>query len=492
MDLANPQYMNTTADLTNVLPGVQQALLGQQQIQQNQNVLDEQRRANAAREAAAKIATTPNLDDATFESLLAPIAQADPNAAAGMRRQRAMQADIATLKANPNAQTIGKFMMSYGEEAAKPIKAAWDMMNGAQKEAALKTNADVYSLLASGKPDMAVKVLEQHKALADQTGEDADAYEQLIETIKADPKAGQSLAGISLSVALGADKFTEAFGKIGEEERADQLQPAALRTAQAKASQEETTAQFAPAKAQSDLATAEAQRQKWSADIANDIARLALDRDKLALDRDALTSNIQLKLEELDRNGTQLDAGARQVVNTAVGNAASAQALADRANNLADRIKGANMGWGWMSSAREAWKGAFGGQDPITGLRSEYQTLVNSQAVKNLPPGPASDKDIALAKQGFPPANAGGPYLESFLRGMAKMQQAVAASEDRKANWVSVNGSLAPVRRDTNIAGVMVPAGTTFIEFNNNALKRARQGETPGSLSGIINKYGNR
>ena len=33
MDLANPSYMGQAAQMTNILPGIQSALLGQQQIQ---------------------------------------------------------------------------------------------------------------------------------------------------------------------------------------------------------------------------------------------------------------------------------------------------------------------------------------------------------------------------------------------------------------------------------------------------------------------------
>ena len=503
MDLANPSYMGQAAELTNIYPGIQQALLGQQQIQNNQNTLDQQARADAARQAQAQIVTTPNLDDATFEQLLHPIAQADPNAAMQLRRNRQMQGDLRTLLNDPTPRALMNFNATY-PEAMKDVNAAVDGLDKAQKQAALGTASDIHALLApafspNATPEQkqaavnsARKVLDAHRAADEAAGLDTSSYDQLGELLDTNPAAVSIFAGSIVSKIAGPDKYAETFGKIGEEDRSNQKQPYVLRQEAAKASQEETAAQYAPQRAESDLATAGAQRARWAAQTANEVAQISLDRDKLTLDKDRLTSEIQLKLEELDRNGTQLDAGARSAVNTAVGNAASASALAGRMSDLADRMKGVDMGWGWMSSAREQWKGAFGGQDPISAMRAEYQQIVNSQAVKNLPPGPASDKDIALAKQGFPPASASGEYLQSFLRGMAKMQQAVAAAEDRKANWISANGSLAPVRRDTNIGGVMVPAGTTFTEFNGNAVKRGKQGDTPASLSSIINKYGTR
>lgn len=483
--------LGDTANLTNVNANVQQALLGDQQIQQNQNVLAQQSRENAARQAMAQIATTPNLDDGQFEQLLAPIAQADPNAALQMRRQRQMQRDLSGLMANPNARAIGRFGVAY-PEALKGLKEAWDVMDAAAREATTKTSADVYGYLKAGDGEGAIKVLQSHMDAAGQTGEDTSAYPQLIDLIRNNPQGALTLAGLNLSLGMGHDKFADTYGKLGEETRANEKQPYEVRKSAAEATTAEVGAEFAPKKAASELATAVAQRDRWSAQTANEQADIALRRSGLDLERDKLQSTIQLELEKLDRSGTQLDANGRTAVNQAVGESTAASALADRMNNLANRMQGQGMGWGWMSSAREAWKGAFGSQDPISGLRSEYNQLVNAQAVKNLPPGPASDKDIALAKQGFPPANASGEYLQSFLLGMAKMQQAVAAAADRKANWIAANGSLAPSRRDIDVGGVMVPAGTTFTEFNGNAVKRGRQGETPASLDGILRKYGGR
>lgn len=500
--------LGDTAQLTDINGMMQRSALNQQSIEHNRNVLAQgqsqaqaAQRADVARQAAAQIVSTPNLDDASFEQLLQPIAQADPSAAVQMRRQRSMQRDQSALLQNPTPGAVMRFNAAY-PEAMKDMNAALDGLNKAQSDSVRRTASDIHSLLT---PAMAPNATEEQKAKAVQTAaavlkahEDADAaagidtsqYAPLHQTINNDPASAYYLSGSMVAHLAGAENYGKTYKDINDTDRAAQLQPSEIAKAEAEAKKSGVEADYAAPKIESDLATANAQRSKWAADIANDRARLALDRDKLTLDKDTLQSTIQLKLEELDRNGTQLDAGARAAVNASVGNSASASALADRMNNLADRIKGKDMGWGWASTARESWKGAFGGQDPVSALRAEYSQIVNAQAVKNLPPGPASDKDIALAKQGFPPANASGAYLESFLRGMAKMQGAVAASEDRKANWIATNGSLAPVRRDTNIGGVMVPAGTTFTEFNGHAIKRGKQGGTPASLDSIITKYG--
>jgi len=455
-------YFGAMGGMPNISASVQNAVLGEQQRQQNANLLEQQALQMEQAKRAAEVE---------------------------QQRRQAMQQDFGTLMANPNGRSVGRFMMMY-PEAADGLKKGWETMSGAQKDAGIKTSADVHGYLNAGDREGAIKVLQSHMDAAGQTGEDVSAYPGLIEMIRNNPQGAQALAAINLATAMGPEKFAENYGKIGDERRADEVQPYKVQQEAAEASIKGTEAEYKPSMIQSDLETQASNRERQAAQTANEVATLALNRDKLELDRDALTSNIQIKLEELDRSGTQLDAGGRQAVNTAVGESVSASALADRMNDLADRIAGTQMSSGWVASFRENAKGAFGSQDPVTGLRGEYATLVNAQAVKNLPPGPASDKDIQLAKQGFPPANASPQYLQSFLRGMAKMQQAVATGADRRANWLSVNGSLAPARRDLNVGGVMVPAGTTYAEFNGNAVKRSKQGQMPSGLQGILKKYG--
>lgn len=454
--------LGSAAQLTNLAPSVQQALLGEQQRQQNSNLLTQQAMQIEQQKKAQALAE---------------------------QRQQAMNLALNGVIQDPSAHNVGRFMMQF-PEMGEQVSKGFDVLSNAQREATLKTAVDVKGYLDGNDIPGARKILLAHIDADKAAGVDTSQYQALVDMLDKNPQAAKALANITIASALGKDKFAEAYGKIGEEARADQKQPYIVRQEAAKASQEETAAAFAPQKAQSDIDTAAAQRERMAAQTANEQADLVLKRQGLELDRDRLTSNIQLELEKLDRAGVQVDAGGRAEINKAVGESVSSTQLADRMDDLANRLSGVNMATGWTSSVRETWKGAFGTQDPVSGLRAEYQTLINQQAVKNLPPGPASDKDIALARQGFPPSNASPAYIQSFLRGMAKMQRAVAASSDRRANWISANGSLAPARRDIDVAGVLIPRGTTFNEFNGNAVQRGKQGQTPSSLQGIIAKYG--
>lgn len=521
--------MGGAANIGGVNQNIQQTLLGQQNIQQNANVLAQQQRAQDAQRAmsdillagggpsaqpalgstggSSGIVATPEqkAEQAALEARYpdapkyAPetdvnaawerLARADPAAASALRTQMIQRQQIAAYNANPTARATLELFTTQ-PELKDALEKGWEFYSGASKQAKLNALADAKGYLDRGDTDGALKIAREHMEADKAAGLDINGYQQIIDAIQ----SGNGLAIVNPMLAAGAgpEKFAEAYGKMGERQRADELQPALVRKGVAEASQAETTAQFAPATAQSNLDTAAAQRQRMAVQNATDQANVAIARSRLDLDRDTLESNVQLKLEELDRKGAEVDAGGRQVINTAVGNSVAASALADRMNNLADRMKGSGASSGWKAAFYEKAKGAFGEQDVISGLRSEYNQLVNQQAVKNLPPGPASDKDIALAKQGFPPDTANTAYLESFLRGMAKMQQAVAAAEDRKASWVATNGSLAPARRDMDVGGVQVPAGTTYSEFNGNAVKRGRQGDMPAGLTSVLDKYGRR
>jgi subtilisin family serine protease len=65
-------------------------------------------------------------------------------------------------------------------------------------------------------------------------------------------------------------------------------------------------------------------------------------------------------------------------------------------NDLANRIEGLG-GYGAASRLGEFAKSTIGAEGYETSLRQEYTRVRNSAAIKALPPGPATDKDIAMA-----------------------------------------------------------------------------------------------
>ena len=119
-----------------------------------------------------------------------------------------------------------------------------------------------------------------------------------------------------------------------------------------------------------------------------------------------------------------------------------ANAAVRKMDLLADDISKINIGGGLKSTLTETLKELLGSQDEVSKLRREFRSIRSSQATKNLPPGPASDKDIALALSGFPGENAPAEQIISFLRGQAKLARMDVAFNDFKSDYISENSSV--------------------------------------------------
>jgi hypothetical protein len=102
----------------------------------------------------------------------------------------------------------------------------------------------------------------------------------------------------------------------------------------------------------------------------------------------------------------------------------------------------------------------------MTQLRQEYTRLRNTAAIKSLPPGPATDRDIALALRGFPGENASSQDLSNFLRGMAKLQNIDASINNAKTDWLAQNNGTLTRAKSTFVAGdYAANPGETFNDF---------------------------
>jgi hypothetical protein len=191
-----------------------------------------------------------------------------------------------------------------------------------------------------------------------------------------------------------------------------------------------------------------------------DSARLGLDRQKTAAD-------VQLTLARIGEIATSLPEQAKKDINTAAVAAGTAKQQAAQFNSLATRLQEAGGGFGVLSRANEWFRGATGNQDYVTQLRQEFTRLRNSAAVQSLPPGPATDKDIALVLEGFPAATADANTMSSFLRGMAKLQDITAATENARVDWLANNrGSLGRASSVFPAGDFAAKAGETWVDMS--------------------------
>lgn len=295
----------------------------------------------------------------------------------------------------------------------------------------------------------------------------------------------------ALRVAQTAQQEALTAASIGSEARAAAQAPEALRKAAADADAAvanaitaQATATNAPQKAAADAALAKAtadraivqaqyaerveiaglNKTNWDinnlrSQISDRSARLNLDTQKTAADVAEKMSSIQARL-------TEIPPEARKLINESATLASTSKQAATQYNDLARRIEAAEGGKGALTSATEWLAKATGSQDAWTQIRNEYTRVRNSVAIKSLPPGVATDKDIELALKGIPPENANAATLASFLRGSAKLQDIDSAINNAKTDWLSQNNGLLTRAKGSFIAGdYAAKPGETFNDF---------------------------
>lgn len=169
--------------------------------------------------------------------------------------------------------------------------------------------------------------------------------------------------------------------------------------------------------------------------------RAADQRDRAAEQRDA---EIEIKRDAEERQLNKLSAQSEkeliEATDLAVDAGQSRQSLLTLAQDFEQR--GEEIVGGAAGDAREALRALTGKQDAVSLLRTRYSAIRASQAVKNLPPGVASDKDIELALSGFLPPSANPQEIASFLRGMAKLEAVEEGFNRFKAEYINKNNGV--------------------------------------------------
>lgn len=101
-----------------------------------------------------------------------------------------------------------------------------------------------------------------------------------------------------------------------------------------------------------------------------------------------------------------------------------AQSLSSRFTQWMDTEGvGLSTAGGVVGGAAKSFRNAAGIREVVDALQTDYQGLRNSAAMKNLPPGSASDKDVALAMSGFLPDNASVQDIRDWLKSYARAQE---------------------------------------------------------------------
>lgn len=415
-------------------------------------------------------------------------------------QKQQMQEELSAFASKPN-KTHDDYanIMAKHPALAEDFKRSYDVLDSGKQQATFKTASRIYAATASKRFDLAKSILETEAVGYENSGdkETAGYLRQMATMAETDPDGLQALTGLTLA-STNPSQFKDVLGALNQNDLTPfEIENKQAQTGKVKAETEktETETTWLGPKAEAEIGKIEAETEQtkieneWLPDekqwnIANVQSQIEYRAGQLGLERDKLETNTQLKLEELGQSQAKLSPGAEKLVNELVTDSAAAQTQSQKLNSLADRYAKESQAGGWFTSGWAGFKRATGfSNDEQNAMMREYDRLINSEVLKALPPGPATDKDIEMARKGFPPSNADSTTITTFLRGVAKMSEVDAAHKQMKAEWVNQNGQLGSSKRDIEVLGVRVPQGTPFSEFYQKNLGRALKNQDKQSRS---------
>ena len=372
----------------------------------------------------------------------------------------------ANREGGPTTDGIARLMVQF-PSAAENLKKSLDAMAPAEKRERESQLLSTVSAINMKKPDIAIKGLADKAAAYRQAGreKDAVALESVADLIKTDPTNAQFTLNSQLAAWLGPD-YEKAMTALQGQESTLREGSAKAKAAEAEAGIKAEELKGLPAKMAAELGLTKAQTTGIYMKAQNDKGLLGVKWAELAQQRAKDSADLQAKAGELPPI-------VFKSVDEAYGKAQVASVSAAQAEQLAREYQAADPSTGYTGAAVEGWKSLWGSEDEITALKNRWATIKNSNIIQNLPPGVASDRDIAMFGEGFPGKNANREQVVGFLKGMAKASRFVEAQSTAEAEWMGYNRSKAPARAPMVIQGVQVQPGMSYSDFQGEIVKRA-------------------
>jgi hypothetical protein len=342
-------------------------------------------------------------------------AEADRLAAQQKAEKDAQLAEAYNIvKQAPTADNYAALSNLLPPEQAKSVRESFTMLDEDKQAALLSDSANVFAAFSSNQPELGIKILEERAAAYRNEGNENGVKEtqrfiDLANSGEMGQQAVKDIFGTVISMMPKGKDAIDAVAKFHEDRRAEEMHPL-------------------------------------------NKAKLQAEIDRLNAERDP---------------AQKLSESSSKLVNDAVVKAIESGKAAEQYDNLAAAYDALKPPSGWGAKGFEELKKVVGGQDILTALKQEYVKLRNTEALKNLPPGVASDKDIEVAMSAFPDETSNPELISSFMRGTAKLQRYTEQVEKAKAAWINQNGSLASARKDFVANGVPVTEGTAFWDFTD-------------------------
>jgi hypothetical protein len=413
-----------------------------------------------------------------------------------LRQQQQLDEAFAQLQAKPEKtfEDYERVALLLPKDRAEVMFKAFEAQSKERQQATLGFAGRLMGAAQSGNRDMVLSMLRERAAAERNSGraQDAKGWEDTASIAEMmEPGAIDGFVGSIVSGLPGGKDLIDNITKAREDQRRGKMfgpefakATADADRAKAEAVKSGVDATFAPAVAEANLTTAQANAIKAASDakFADQLNaagldeknwniravrnRISVENARLSLDREKTAADVAEILSRVGERANSIPDAAKKDINEAAVKAATSRQQAVQFNSLADKLAAEGGGFGLFSSAADYLRKATGNQGYVQELRQEFTRLRNSAAVQSLPPGPATDRDIQLVLEGFPPANADARTMASFLRGMAKLQDIDASVQNSRVDWLSQNrGSLGRAQTSFIAGDFAVKPGETFSDF---------------------------
>jgi len=351
-------------------------------------------------------------------------------------------------------------IFAAGPEQYNGLKSIYEAMDDTKRSGLVNANLPIYAALVNGQPKVAIPLLEQRRDAYANSGDAANAakHSAWIDAIKADPEAAGAIQ-VEIGALLAADSK---FGAPGVEAVLKQAKaPAEIALGQSQAEREKYLVTKAKVDAKNAPTLAALDIKSKALGIRLDDARLSEINNNIKI----ASTNLKMAQEAAKGLGVKLPVATQALVNKVATDSVTNQQMGLNYIDFANRVAGSNVRGGFMGNANKFIEGIGGNPDLI---RVEATKLINSDAMTGLPAGAASDKDVAMVREGYP-NNANAATLAQFFRGTAKVKLIQAQTQSNTAEWLTMNGTLGPARAPMTVGGRQVKAGETFTKFNGSA-----------------------
>jgi hypothetical protein len=265
------------------------------------------------------------------------------------------------------------------------------------------------------------------------------------------------LAMRQISSEYAPDLHERLFGKTGTDVEHTQakIQEIQARVAQMPVESKQKFMELANKETELEL-----KKQEFQAK--NSPMALALQKEQQKLEKQKL----QLELDSLDAPAPLTDADKNRISETS---AATKESLArfQKSQNLLSQIGLIEGEGGVLTTIGDKFNDWFGNYDKGTEFRRKIDQFINSEVMVNLPPGPATDKDISLVRGGYPPKGATKEEVKNFLEAAQRVAKRSYQYNQAQTSYLSRNDSSpGDARRDITVMlgdkEIFIPEGSSL------------------------------